>query len=120
MSFAVLSLCLCLNGNEPLLPSTSNILRSTGLVSRKGGTSLVGSTNGLEEVTVAADLSNDPHIRALREALVTEHEATVADAQHRADEAAARGDESGRRWYQEQADRLRAIPYPWERPAAAA
>jgi hypothetical protein len=83
--------------------------------------SLVGSANGLEEgATVAQDLSNDPHIRALREALVAEHEATIADTQRRADDAGARGDEPGRRWYQEQADRLRAIPYPWERPASAA
>ena len=77
--------------------------------------------SGLEEgTTVAPDLSNDPHIRALREALVAEHEATIADAQRHADEAGARGDERGRTWYQEQADRLRAIPYPWERPASAA
>lgn len=82
---------------------------------------MVSSTNGLVEgATVAPDLSNDPHIRALREALVAEHEATVTDTQRRADEAAARGDEPGRKWYQEQADRLRAIPYPWERPASAA
>ena len=47
--------------------------------------------SGLEEgTTVAPDLSNDPHIRALREALVAEHEATIADAQRHADEAGAR------------------------------
>jgi hypothetical protein len=71
-------------------------------------------------VRVVRDLSNDPHIRALRDALVAEHEATIADTQRHADDAAARGDESGRRWYQEQADRLRAIPYPWGEPASAA
>jgi hypothetical protein len=69
---------------------------------------------------VATDLSNDPHIRALRDALVAEHESTVADTQRHADDAAARGDEPGRRWYQEQADRLRAIPYPWEERQSAA
>lgn len=75
--------------------------------------------NGWEESAVSADLSNDPHIRALREALVAEHEAAVAESQHDADEAAGRGDEWSRGWYQDTADRLRAMPYPWERPAAA-
>jgi hypothetical protein len=68
---------------------------------------------------VATNLGSDPHIRALRDALVAEHEATVAGAQRRADEAAASGDDAGHIWYQEQADRLRAIPYPWERASAA-
>ncbi len=69
---------------------------------------------------MTVDLSNDPHIRALREALVAEHEAAVSDEQKRADEAAARGDEWYRKWHQDAADRLRAMPYPWERPASAA
>lgn len=63
---------------------------------------------------MSADMSNDPHIRALREALVVEHEATVAEAQHEADEAARRGDEWSHKWHQDTADRLRAMPYPWE------
>ena len=65
------------------------------------------------------DVANDPHIRALREALVTEHEATIAEAQQHADDAAARGDEWYRKWHQAAADRLRAMPYPWERPQPA-
>jgi hypothetical protein len=69
---------------------------------------------------MARDLSNDPHIRALRDALVAEHEYTIAEALRHAEEAAARGDESGRRWYQEQMDRLRAIPYPWDAQQPAA
>jgi hypothetical protein len=82
---------------------------------------VVRPINDLEgEVMAASDLSNDPHIRALRDALVNEHEATIAGAQQSADEAATRGDEDARKWYQEQADRLRAIPYPWDRPQSAA
>jgi hypothetical protein len=55
----------------------------------------------------------DPHIQALRDALVAEHEETVARAQKRADEAAARGDEWYRKWHQGLADRLKAMRYPW-------
>jgi hypothetical protein len=69
---------------------------------------------------VSVDPRNDPHIRALREALVADHEAAVAEGQHHADEAAERGDEWSSRWHQDTADRLRAMPYPWERPATAA
>ena len=69
---------------------------------------------------MTVDLSNDPHIRALREVLVAEHEAAVADEQKLADAAAARGDEWYRRWHQEAADRLRAMPYPWEKAQRAA
>jgi len=69
---------------------------------------------------VSADLSNDPHIQALRDALVAEHEAVVAEWQHQADEAAGRDDEWLSKWHQDTADRLRAMPYPWERPTAAA
>ena len=69
---------------------------------------------------MSVDLSNDPHIRALCEALVADHEAAVAESQREADEAAGRGDEWLGKWYQDTADRLRAMPYPWERPTAAA
>ena len=69
---------------------------------------------------MSADLSNDPHIRALRDVLVAEHEATVARWQHYADEAAQHDDEWLTKWYQEATDRLRAMPYPGEQPTAAA
>jgi hypothetical protein len=69
---------------------------------------------------VTVDLSNDPHIRALRAALVADHEAAIADARAHAAEAAARGDEWYRRWYQDTADRLHAMPYPWDGTAKAA
>jgi hypothetical protein len=52
--------------------------------------------------------------------LVAEHEAVVAEWQHQADEAAGRDDEWLSKWHQDTADRLRAMPYPWERPTAAA
>jgi hypothetical protein len=55
----------------------------------------------------------DPYIQALRDALVTEHEAHIAEVQRRADEAAARGDEWYRKWHQDQVDELKAMRYPW-------
>jgi hypothetical protein len=69
---------------------------------------------------MTVDVANDPHIRALREAFVTEDEATIAEVQQRADDAAERGDEWYRKWHQDAADRLRAMPYPWERRRPAA
>jgi hypothetical protein len=56
----------------------------------------------------------DPHIQALRDALVAEHEEHIADVQKRADEAAARGDEWYRKWHQDDVDRLKAMRYPWD------
>lgn len=56
----------------------------------------------------------DPHVQALRDALVAEHEAHIADIQQRADDAAARGDEWFRKLHQDDVDRMRAKPYPWE------
>jgi len=60
----------------------------------------------------------DRHIQALRDALVAEHQAHIADVQKRADAAAARGDEFYRKWHQDDVARLRAKAYPWESPAA--
>ena len=57
----------------------------------------------------------DPAVQALRDALVAEHEAHIAEVQRRADEAAARGDEWYHRFYQDHVAELRAMPYPWER-----
>lgn len=59
----------------------------------------------------------DPHIKAIQDAIVHDHEATIAQAQRRADEAT---DPWYRKWHQDHADRLRAMHYPWERPAASA
>jgi hypothetical protein len=62
----------------------------------------------------------DPHVQALRDLLVADHQATIADIQRRADEAAARGDEWHRKWHQDDVDRLRAIRFPWEAADEAA
>jgi hypothetical protein len=64
-------------------------------------------------------VSNDPHIKALRDALVAEHEATIAEAQHWADEAGAAGNAERQRRYLARVDQLKAMPYPWEQPHAA-
>jgi hypothetical protein len=63
----------------------------------------------------------DPHIQALREVLVADHEAHIAEVQRRADEAAARGDDRWRDLHQGLADRLRAMapPFPGEKEDAA-
>lgn len=60
----------------------------------------------------------DPHIQALRDALIAEHEARIAEVQGWADEAAAAGDERNHRRNLEQVARLKAMPYPWEHTAA--
>ncbi|MFD0973450.1 hypothetical protein [Plantactinospora endophytica] len=60
----------------------------------------------------------DPHIQALRDLLVAEHEERIAEVQRWADEAAARGDEWYQRWHQDHAARLRAMVYPWEQHRA--
>jgi hypothetical protein len=57
----------------------------------------------------------DSHIQALRDLLVADLEESIAQAQARADAAAARGDEFYRKWHQDEADRLRAKPpFPWQ------
>jgi hypothetical protein len=66
---------------------------------------------------VAYDVNK--HIQALRDALLAERADSLADLQEEADQAAARGDEWGRRFYQDFADQVRAIPIPWEREQAA-
>lgn len=66
------------------------------------------------------DLSSDPYIRMLRDALVAEHEATIAEEQRLADEAGETGNVERQRWHLERVARLRAIPYPWEQSQAAA
>jgi hypothetical protein len=60
----------------------------------------------------------DRHIQALRDLLVADHEERIAEAQRLADEAAEPGDEWFHRFYLDRVARLRAMPYPWERPAA--
>ena len=60
----------------------------------------------------------DRHVQALRDALVAEHEERIAETQGWADEAAERGDLEGQRWYLDRVERLKAMPYPWEHPAA--
>lgn len=60
----------------------------------------------------------DRHIQALRDALVAEHEERIAEIQGLADEAVARGDLEDQRWHLDHVERLKAMPYPWEHPAA--
>ena len=58
----------------------------------------------------------DRHLQALRDLLVADVEESVAQAQARADEAAARGDEWFRQWHQHEVDWLKAQrPFAWER-----
>jgi hypothetical protein len=60
----------------------------------------------------------DETVATMRATLVAEHERHIAEAQRRADEAAERGDEWYRKWHQGDADRLRALAYPWQSHAA--
>ncbi len=60
----------------------------------------------------------DPHIQALRDALMAEHAERIAEVQAWADEAAARGDVGGQRRHLAHVKRLKAMPYPWGHPAA--
>jgi hypothetical protein len=59
----------------------------------------------------------DPHIQALRDALIADHEQRIAEEQRAADEAS---DDWYRKWHQDHAAALRAMPYPWERVIDAA
>ncbi len=56
----------------------------------------------------------DPHVQTLRDLLVAERDKEIVNTQRRADDAAARGDESFHKMYQDQVDRLRATRFPWE------
>jgi hypothetical protein len=60
----------------------------------------------------------DAHIQALRDALVAEHTERIAEVQRWADEAASLGDTEGQRRHLAHVERLKAMPYPWEHPAA--
>jgi hypothetical protein len=62
---------------------------------------------------------DDPHIQALRDALRTEHEGWIAEVQQWADEAASKGDAVRQRRHLDHVARLKAMPYPWEKPDAA-
>lgn len=64
-------------------------------------------------------MSVDPHVQALRDLLVAEHEERIAEVQRWADEAGACGDVERQRWHLTHVARLRAMAYPWERPSAA-
>lgn len=65
-------------------------------------------------------MSVDPHIQVLQDALRVEHEARIAEVQAWADEAGAAGDVERQRRHQAHVERLRAMPYPWERERPAA
>jgi hypothetical protein len=62
----------------------------------------------------------DPFAQALRDALVAEHEAHIAEIERRAADAAARGDEWNHHRNLEHAAQLRAMPYPWQTDPQAA
>ncbi|MEV4758135.1 hypothetical protein AB0J86_23870 [Micromonospora sp. NPDC049559] len=64
--------------------------------------------------------SADPHVQALRDLLVAEHEERIAEIQRWADEAGSRGDVTRQRWHLAHAARLRAMAYPWEQEQPAA
>jgi hypothetical protein len=61
----------------------------------------------------------DPHIQALRDLLVAEHEAWIAEVKGWADRAVARGDVERQRRHLADVERLKAMPYPWEKHPAA-
>jgi hypothetical protein len=60
------------------------------------------------------------HIQALRDLLVADHEAWIAEVQEWADRAAAHGDIERQRRHLAHVEQLKAMPYPWERRAASA
>jgi hypothetical protein len=62
----------------------------------------------------------DRHIQVLRDLLVADHEAWIAEVQGWADEAAADGDVERQRLHLAHVERLKAMPLPGERPAASA
>jgi hypothetical protein len=62
-------------------------------------------------------MTADPHVDALRELLVTDHEARIAEVQRWADEAAVVGDEDRQRRHLAHLERLKAMPYPWQQSA---
>ena len=61
----------------------------------------------------------DEHVATLRGLLVAEHERWIAEIQSWADRAAADGDDERQHRHLAEVERLRAIPYPWEKAAAA-
>jgi hypothetical protein len=61
----------------------------------------------------------DPHIQALRDLLVADHEAWIAEVKGWADKAAACGDVEWQRQYLAHVERLKARPYPWEKHPVA-
>jgi hypothetical protein len=67
----------------------------------------------IEAVQVTESI--DAFEQGMRDLLVAEHERQIAEAQRRADEAAACGEEWYRKWHQDQVDRMRAIVFPWEK-----
>jgi hypothetical protein len=64
-------------------------------------------------------MTTEEHMQALNDLLRAEHERSVAEVQRWADEAGAEGDIERQGRHLALAERLRAIPYPWERRKAA-
>jgi hypothetical protein len=54
------------------------------------------------------------HIKAMQDFMVADRDASIAEYQEWADEAAARGDERGRKLHQDSADQLRSRRFSWE------
>jgi hypothetical protein len=65
-------------------------------------------------------MSEDPHVRALQEALRADHEAWIAEVQQWADDAEAAGDAERMRRHLAHVARLKAMTYPWEKAQHAA
>lgn len=62
----------------------------------------------------------DQHLKEMRDSLLADRADGIADAERRAEEAAAQGSERGRRIWQESADEMRAYRFHWEREQDAA
>lgn len=59
-------------------------------------------------------VDHDAHIRAMRDFLEADRDDGIVRYQQLADQAATRGDEWRRRFYQEFADDQRSIRFAWE------
>jgi hypothetical protein len=59
----------------------------------------------------------DPHIQTLRDLLRGEHARRIAMWQKFADGSAEVGDLKRQQKYLEEVERLKAMPYPWEKAA---
>jgi hypothetical protein len=64
-------------------------------------------------------MTHDEHIQALRDLTQAAHDRSITEAQSWAEEAGAAGDVEGQQRNLAFAERLKAIPLPWETSTAA-